>query len=94
MKGLFGLFMGLFVGAVLADRARLARKAHKATKEMVPDYVGNYDIDGVSYDASHKKVVVGSDGHARKPNANKGVHQIELAEKFAGLDSPKQAAAG
>jgi hypothetical protein len=82
MKRALGLFAGMFTAGVLLDRARLARKAHRATKEMVPDYVGNYDLDGVSYDAGHKKVVVSSDARAHKPHSTHGVHQIECAEKL------------
>jgi hypothetical protein len=84
MKRTISWMLGLFAAGVLLDRARLAAKAHIGAKKMVPDFVGNYDLDGVSYDAHDKKVVVGSDSRVKEPTHKSGAHQLACAEKLEG----------
>ncbi|MGE3263024.1 MAG: hypothetical protein AB7K68_14680 [Bacteriovoracia bacterium] len=81
MKRAVGLVFGMVAVGVLLDRARLAAKAYAGVKKMEPDYAGNYDIDGVSYDSHDKKVVVGSDSRVKAPSLTSGRHQIECGEK-------------
>ena len=73
MRRTLALFAGTFVAGLLLDRARLARKARRAAREMIPDHFGNYDLDGVSYDVGQRRVVVGSDGLSRAPKSTRGV---------------------
>ncbi|MGZ3695063.1 MAG: hypothetical protein ACXWQO_12995 [Bdellovibrionota bacterium] len=82
MKRAVGLVFGLVAIGALIDRARLARKAHLGAKKMVPDFVGNYDIDGVSYDENSKKVIVGSDGRVKEPTHKSVAHQVDIAAKL------------
>lgn len=83
MSRTMSLLFGMIAAGVLIDRARLAMKAKAGVKKMVPDFVGNYDLDGVSYDSHDKKVVVGSDSRVKEPCATSGLHQVECAEKLA-----------
>jgi hypothetical protein len=45
----------------LQPRREVKRKLPNTTKQTIPDAVGNYDIDGVSFD--REGVIVGSDDH-------------------------------
>jgi hypothetical protein len=54
----------LLLGAgalVLAGRAYSFLREARDLRQMIPDAAGNYDIDGVSYDAQERTVVVSSD---------------------------------
>lgn len=83
MKRAFAFGFGVLAAGILLDRARIARNAQKGTKKMVPDFVGNYDLDGVSYDPQAKKVVVGSDARTKEPCATSGLSQVDCAKNLA-----------
>jgi hypothetical protein len=82
MKRSIAFLFGLAGVAMLADRMRIRARASAGKKEMVPDYYGNYDIDGVSYDDVHNKVVVSSDQRVKTPTSHSGLSQVECAEKL------------
>lgn len=83
MRAVAFLF-GVGVTGLVLDRMVRNARAKAGVKEMVPDFYGNYDLDGVSYDEDHKKVVVGSDHRVNEPKNSSGLNQVECAEKLTG----------
>ncbi|HEY8278701.1 MAG TPA: hypothetical protein VIH99_03710 [Bdellovibrionota bacterium] len=62
------LFVGLSLAAFVRYRVLPEVRAHRDTRRMIPDNLGNYDLDGVSYDPASFQVVVSGDSAIKDPS--------------------------
>ncbi len=80
------LLIGFALAAFFKFRVLPDMRAHRGIKKMDSDHLGNYDLDGVSYDPAKNKVVVVGDSQAPEP----GEHVVIVGEVVA-LHAPEQA---
>jgi hypothetical protein len=68
MIGKLSFFVGCSLAAWVTLRVLPEIRAHRRVmRDMPPDNLGNYDLDGVSYDPGSHTVVVAADAAAPAP---------------------------
>jgi hypothetical protein len=79
------IFLGFSLTAFVVFRVLPEIRAHRNARKMEPDNLGNYDLDGVSYDPEAHTVVVTGDSQAPEP-----VPDLVVVEEVVTLHAPEE----